>query len=84
MVQKPENVDIIVKDLVTSKDMVVEGTEYIKKTFEKEFTVVEETIEPIEESIEKIEDSNFIPSKSPNLTYLNEEKIIEETWFNEG
>ena len=42
MTQKPENVDILVKDLATSTEMVVEGAEYLKKTFDKEFTVVEE------------------------------------------
>tara|TARA_B110000467_G_scaffold65796_1_gene60025 strand:+ start:266 stop:415 length:150 start_codon:yes stop_codon:yes gene_type:complete len=42
MTQKPENVDILVKDLATSTEMVAEGAEYLKKTFDKEFTVVEE------------------------------------------
>tara|TARA_B100000029_G_scaffold211455_1_gene209320 strand:- start:310 stop:549 length:240 start_codon:yes stop_codon:yes gene_type:complete len=39
MVQKPENVDIIVKDAATAKEMVVEGVEYVHKTFDKEFSV---------------------------------------------
>ena len=50
MTQKPENVDILVKDLATSKEMVVDGTEYIKKTFNKEFTVVEEKFEEFEQN----------------------------------
>ena len=50
MTQKPENVDILVKDLITSKDMVVEGTEYVKKTFSKEFSVVEEKFEEFEQN----------------------------------
>ena len=39
MVQKPENVDLIVKDAATAKEMVVEGVEYVHKTFDKEFSV---------------------------------------------
>jgi hypothetical protein len=42
MTQKPENVDILVKDLITSKDMVIEGTEYLKKTIEKEYSAHDE------------------------------------------
>jgi len=45
MVQKPENVNLIVKDAATAKNMVVEGTDYVKKTFTKEFSAVEEKIE---------------------------------------
>jgi len=50
MTQKPENVDILVKDLATSKEMVVDGTEYVKKTFSKEFSVVEEKFEEFEQN----------------------------------
>ena len=39
MVQKPENVDLIVKDAATAKEMVVEGVEYVHRTFDKEFSV---------------------------------------------
>ena len=68
MTQKPENVDILVKDLATSKEMVVDGTEYVKKTFSKEFSVVEEKIEEFEQNK---------AAESPIG------KIQEETWFNE-
>ena len=88
LIQKPDNAKLLIQDLATSKEMVMDGADYIQKTFDKEFTVVDETIESIEEPIkkmsEKIEDSSWIPTKSPNLTYMNEEKIIEDTWFNEG
>ena len=39
MVQKPENVDLVIKDAATAKEMVVEGVEYVHKTFDKEFSV---------------------------------------------
>ena len=39
MVQKPQNLDIIVKDVATAKEMVVDGAEYLHKTFDKEFSV---------------------------------------------
>ena len=68
MTQKPENVDILVKDLATSKDMVVDGTEYIKKTFNKEFSAVEEKIEDFEQNK---------AAESPV------EQIDVETWFKE-
>jgi len=42
MIQKPDNAKLLIKDLATSKDMVVDGTEYIQKTFNEEFSVVEE------------------------------------------
>jgi len=45
MIQKPDNAKLLIKDLATSKDMVIGGTEYIQKTFNEEFSVVEEKIE---------------------------------------
>jgi len=39
MIQKPENVDLVVKDAATAKNMVVSGAEYLHKTFDKEFSV---------------------------------------------
>ena len=35
LIQKPDNAKLLIKDLATSKEMVVEGAEYVKKTFEK-------------------------------------------------
>ena len=37
--QNKENVNILVKDLADTKVMVVDGTNYVKKAFEKEFSV---------------------------------------------
>ena len=69
MTQKPENVDILVKDLATSKDMVVEGSEYVKKTFSKEFSAVEEKFEEFEQNkaaespVGNIEEDTFFTDK---------------------
>jgi len=43
--QNKENVNILVKDLADTKELVVDGVTYVKKTFEKEFSevVVEST-----------------------------------------
>ena len=69
MTQKPENVDILVKDLATSREMVVDGTEYVKKTFSKEFSVVEEKFEEFEQNkaaespVGNIEEDTFFIDK---------------------
>ena len=34
MIQKPDNVDLVVKDAAIAKEMVVEGAEYLHKTFD--------------------------------------------------
>ena len=39
--QNKENVNILVKDLADTKDLVVDSADYVKKTFEKEFSVQE-------------------------------------------
>ena len=39
--QNKENVNILVKDLADTKEMVVDGTNYVTKAFEKEFSVQE-------------------------------------------
>lgn len=85
MVQKPENVDLIVKDAATAKNMVVEGTDYVKKTFTKEFSAhenkAEEIIEDVKEKVEDVKVSQVFPSYSDSP--IQDQKIIEETWFNE-
>ena len=89
MVQQPQNLDIIVKDVATAKNMAVNGAEYLQKTFDKEFSVHEEgvIIEDKDATIilpklnnEKVNDSGFTPLRSEET---DEGKIIEETWFNE-
>tara|TARA_Y100001963_G_scaffold155905_1_gene248152 strand:- start:766 stop:1026 length:261 start_codon:yes stop_codon:yes gene_type:complete len=39
LVQKPQNLDVLIKDAATVKDMVVEGAEYLHETFDREFEV---------------------------------------------
>ena len=39
--QNKENVNILVKDLADTKDLVVDSADYVKKTFDKEFSVHE-------------------------------------------
>ena len=68
MVQKPENVDLIVKDAATAKEMVVEGVEYVHKTFDKEFS---------DHSDEEYENEHGESRQDPV------DKIDVETWFEE-
>ena len=68
MVQKPENVDLIVKDAATAKEMVVEGVEYVHRTFDKEFSV---------HSDEEYENEHGESRQDPV------DKIDVETWFEE-
>ena len=69
LIQKPDNAELLIKDLATSKEMVVEGAEYVKKTFEKEFTAVEEKFEEFEQNkaavspIENIDEDKFFIDK---------------------
>ena len=68
MIQKPDNAKLLISDLAATKNMVVDGTEYIQKTFDEEFTVVEEKFPPFEQNkaaVSPIED------------------IKEDTWINE-
>ena len=68
LIQKPDNAKLLIKDLATSKEMVMDGAEYVKKTFDKEFTVVEEGIVP------------FVQNKAADSPIP---LIEEDTWFNE-
>ena len=62
LIQKPDNAELLIKDLATSKEMVVEGAEYVKKTFSKEFSVIEEEKESIKETLkEKVDLSKRKP-----------------------
>ena len=54
LVQNKQNVDILVNDLANTKELVVDGADYVKKTFEKEFSeVVVESTEDDPFSLEK-------------------------------
>ena len=75
LIQKPDNAKLLIQDLATSKEMVIDGTEYIKKTFDREFTAVEDKVsgfQPFEQN--KAAVSNV---------FIKEQTIVEDTWFNE-
>ena len=64
--QNKENVNILVKDLADTKELVVDGADYVKKTFEKEFSeVVVESTEDDPFSLEKdsIKEDTFFEEK---------------------
>ena len=64
--QNKENVNLLVKDLADTKELVVDGADYVKKTFEKEFSeVVVESTEDDPFSLEKdlIKEDTFFEEK---------------------
>ena len=65
--QNKENVNILAKDLANTKDLVVDGTNYVTKAFEKEFSVQEFNVD----------------IDIPSLQIEKEPMIKEETFFNE-
>ena len=65
--QNKENVDILVNDLVTTKELVVDGADYVKKTFDKEFSVHEFKVD----------------IDIPSLQIEKEPMIREDTFFEE-
>jgi hypothetical protein len=73
LVQNKQNVDILAKDLANTKELVVDGADYVKKTFEKEFSVQEFNVD--------------IPSmqiqKEPFSEGSKTGGIREDTFFNE-
>ena len=73
LIQNKQNVDILVNDLANTKEMVVDGTNYVTKAFEKEFSVQEFNVD--------------IPSmqiqKEPFSEGSKTGGIKEDTFFNE-
>ena len=67
LVQNKANVDILAKDLANTKDLVVDGTNYVTKAFEKEFSVQEFNVD----------------IDIPSMQIEKEPMIREETFFNE-
>ena len=63
--QNKENVNLLVKDLADTKELVVDGADYVKKTFEKEFSEV---------VVESTEDDPFSLEKNS----IKEETFFEE------
>ena len=71
LIQKPDNAKLLIKDLATSKEMVIEGAEYIHKTFDKEFSIHSEEEYKKEHGEDK---TSFQPFTGGP---------VEDTWFNE-
>ena len=67
LVQNKQNVDILVNDLANTKELVVDGADYVKKTFEKEFSVQEFNVD----------------IDIPSLQIEKEPMIRDETFFEE-
>ena len=83
LIQKPDNAELLIKDLATSKEMIAEGTEYLKNTFNKEFSVIDETGAKVGDIREKIDLSKSNPFYQGEPVYQNKAQIIEETSINE-
>ena len=65
LVQNKQNVDILVNDLAATKNLVVDGADYVKKTFDKEFSVHEYKVD----------------IDIPSLNLQKEPTIKEDTFF---
>ena len=72
--QNKENVNLLVKDLADTKELVIDGADYVKKTFEKEFSeVVVESTEDDPFSLEKdsIKEETFFDQESADKAFDN-------------
>ena len=71
MIQKPENINVLIKDAATTKNMIVDGADYIHETIDRQFEVhseeefkkehgvdrnIEERLETLKEKIRKFEE----------------------------
>ena len=72
LVQNKANVDILAKDLANTKDLVVDGTNYVTKAFEKEFSVQEFNVD--------IDIPSMQIQKEP---FSEDSDIKEDTFFEE-
>jgi len=70
--QNKENINILVKDLADTKELVVDGTNYVTKAFEKEFSVNEFKVD--------IDIPSMQIQKEP---FSEGSAIQEDTFFNE-
>ena len=74
LVQNKQNVDILVNDLAATKEMVVDGTNYVTKAFEKEFSVQDFNVD-IDIPSMQIEKEPFTEGSGiQEDTFFNEEK----------
>jgi len=65
-VQRPDNIQLVVSDLAETKELVVKGTNYVKKTFKSEFSdvLVEATEnDPFGVENNSIEEDTFFEDK---------------------
>ena len=70
MLQNKDNVKLIAKDLADTKNLVVDGAGFVKKTFEEEFSDV---------VVESTKDDPFSVEKNR----IKEETFFEEEKWNE-
>jgi len=73
--QNKENVNLLVKDLADTKELVIDGADYVKKTFKKEFSeVVVESTEDDPFSLETepmIREDTFFDQESADKAFDN-------------
>ena len=74
LVQNKQNVDILVNDFVTTKELVVDGADYVKKTFDKEFSVHEDKVDIDIPSLQ-IEKEPFSEGSD-----IQEDTFFADTW----
>ena len=92
LIQKPNNAELLIKNVASIKAMVVDGTYYLRAAFIKEFPVIDEAEEKLEGKEDKIDSSNVNPNfsisvvPSTSLIPSTEQEIIKDTdrWFNEN
>ena len=73
--QNKENVNLLVKDLADTKELVVDGTNYVTKAFEKEFSVQDFNVD--------IDIPSMQIQKEPFSEGSKTGGIKEDTFFNE-
>ena len=85
LIQKPNNAELLIKNVASIKAMVVDGTYYLRNAFIKEFPVIDEAEEKLEGKEDKIDLSNVNPNFSNSPGPSTEQEIIKDTdrWFNE-
>ena len=74
LVQNKQNVDILVNDFVITKELVVDGADYVKKTFDKEFSVHEYKVDIDIPSLQ-IEKEPFTEGSD-----IQEDTFFADTW----
>ena len=72
--QNKNNVDILVDDLVMTKEKIVDGAEYVKETFDEKFATKEFEVEIDIPSMQLQKEPFSEGSGIREETFLNEEK----------